>query len=384
MKQEFKCILFSITDFLAKQNSEIEPKTILLIRLDAIGDYVLFRNYIEILKSEYKDYRITLVGNIAWKSIAEEFDSNFIDNFVWINRRQFERNLLYRYKKLKEINKQGYEIVINPTYSRNFFADDSIVKLVNAKEKIGSQGDLSNIKKWQKNISDKFYTKLIPTRNTVMFEFYRNKEFFENLFDKKIDIKKPFIKLGEKKLNFDLPDRYAILFIGASASFRKWSIENFVEVGKFLKEEFEYEIVLCGGPTDSEDAKKFKELADYKYTDTIGKTSLIDLLYIIYNGNLMISNETSAPHFAVALGMRNIFVIYNGNHFGRFIPYPKEIWPYYYPIYHPEIEKDLDNYRKLSNTYSCGSRLDINEISVEKVKEKVIKVLKRAQQQSNR
>jgi len=378
MKQKFKCILFSIADLLVKPSSEIEPRTILLIRLDAIGDYVLFRNYIEILKSEYKDYRITLVGNVAWKSIAEEFDSNFIDNFVWINRRQFERNLLYRYKKLKEINKQGYEIVINPTYSRNFFADDSIVKLVNAKEKIGSQGDLSNIKKWQKNISDKFYTKLIPTRNTIIFEFHRNKEFFENLFDKKIDIKKPFIKLGEKKLNFDLPDRYAILFIGASASFRKWSIENFVEVGKFLKEEFEYEIVLCGGPTDSEDAKKFKELANYKYTDTVGKTSLLDLLYIIYNGSLMISNETSAPHFAVALGMTNIFVISNGNHFGRFIPYPKEIWPYYYPIYHPEIEKDLDNYRKLSSTYSCGSRLNINEISVEKVKEKVIKVLKRS------
>jgi ADP-heptose:LPS heptosyltransferase len=89
----------------------------------------------------------------------------------------------------------------------------------------------------------------------------------------------------------------------------------------------------------------------------------------------MIANETSAPHFAVALEMTNIFVISNGNHFGRFTPYPKEIWPYYYPIYHPEIEQDLDNYKQLSNSYGYGSRLNINDISVEKVKNRISEVL---------
>ena len=55
-----------------------------------------------------------------------------------------------------------------------------------------------------------------------MFEFYRNKEFFENLLEEKLDIKKPFINLKPKKLDFKLPNKYAILFIGASANFRKW------------------------------------------------------------------------------------------------------------------------------------------------------------------
>jgi len=69
--------------------------------------------------------------------------------------------------------------------------------------------------------------------------------------------------------------------------------------------------------------------------------------------------------------MTNIFVISNGNHFGRFTPYPKEIWKGYYPIYHSEIEKDLGNYKKLSNSYGYGSSLDISEITVEKVKDKI-------------
>ena len=366
LKQLIKLILFYITDILVPKKV-IKKNTILLIRLDAIGDYVLFRNYIEILKIVYKDYKITLVGNIAYKSIAEEFDSRFIDNFIWIDRSKFERNFIYRYKKIKEIASQGYEIVINPTYSRTFFVDDNIVKVSNAKEKIGSQGDLSNINHRQKNISDKYYTKLVPVNNEILFEFYRNKEFFENLFDKKLDIKKPIIKLKEKKLNFKVPDYFAVLFIGASTSFRKWNIEKFVEIGRFLKETYNYDIVLCGGPTDTDDAERFNNLANYDYLDLVGKTSLIDFLYIISNGNIMISNETSAPHFAVALEMMNVFVIYSGNHYGRFTPYPKEVSKKYHVVYHPEIEKDLDNYKKLSNSYGYGSKLDIHEIKVESV-----------------
>ena len=372
-----KLIIYYFINFSIVPSKKIKNKTILLVRLDAIGDYVLFRNYIEVLKKseKYKDYKVTFLGNIAWKNLALELDNEFIDYFIWLNKTKFSKDFVYRYKKLKEIASVGYEILLSPVYSRDFFECDCIVKNVNAEEKIGSNGDLANIKKWQKNISDGYYTKLIPANDEIMFEFYRNKEFFENLFDKKIDIKKPVIRLEDRKLNFDLPKNYAILFIGSSASFRKWSIENFVEIGKFLKEKYNYDIVLCGGPTDIGSAKEFKRLANFKYTDLVGKTSLIDFLHVINNGNLMISNETSASHFAVALEMTNIFVISNGNNFGRFTPYSKEIWKEYHPIYHPEIEKDLDNYKKLSNCYGYGSQLDINEINVDTVIKKIDKVL---------
>jgi len=372
-----KYLLLSLTDNLIINNSKIINNNLLIIRLDAIGDYILFRNFIEILKKskKYRDYQITFVGNSIWKSLAKEIDREYIDRFIWVDRLKFEKNPFYRYKKLKEITDKGYEIVINPTYSRSFFADDAIVKIINAEEKIGSVGDLSNIKKWQKNISDSYYTKLLSAKDEIMFEFYRHKEFFMQLVEENMNIQKPYIKLKSKKLGFGLPYQYAILFIGANADFRKWSVKNFVEIGRYLKEKYNYEIVLCGGPTDLNDAKKFSDSADYNYIDLVGKTSLVDFLYVINKGNLMISNETSAPHFAVALEMTNIFVISNGNHYGRFIPYPKEIWHGYHPIYHPYIKKDLDSYKRLSNSYGYGSNLNINDISLEQVITKIINVL---------
>ena len=378
LKTLIKFIIYFFIEFFIKPSKEIKPKSLLLIRLDAIGDYVLFRNYIEILKKseKYKDFNITLLGNSAWKSLSEELDSEFVDNFIWLDRNKFNKDLIYRYIKLKEIVSNSYEVVLSPVYSREFFYGDAIIKLINAKEKIGSIGDVSNIRKWQKNISDEYYDVLVPAKSELMFEFNRNKEFFENLLGEKLDIKKPYIDLIPKKLNFELPQKYAILFIGASASYRKWSIEKFASIGKHLKGKYGYEILLCGGPTDSEDAKEFSGYFKEKYIDLVGKTSLVELLAVIYNGNLMIANETSAPHFAVSLEMTNIFVIYNGNHYGRFTPYPKDIAPNYHVIYHPIIEKDIENYKKLSNSYGYGSNLDINEISFENVKIKIDEILK--------
>ncbi len=378
IKDIIKLTIFYFVDLLIKPPKQIRENSLLLIRLDAIGDYILFRNFIEVLrKSEkYKNNLITFVGNIAWKTLAEELDREYIDEFIWVDRIKFTRNLFYRYKKLKEITSKGYEVVLNPVYSREFWFGDNIVKLVTAKEKIGSIGDLSNIKKWQKKISDKYYTRLIPAKEEIMFEFYRNREFFENLLETKINISKPEIKIKQKKPNFKLPKNYALLFIGGGANFRKWNIQNFAKTGEYLKKRYGYDIVLSGGPNDIQDAKNFEKYANYEYVDLVGKTSLIDLLYIVSNANLIISNETMVPHLAVALDKKNIFVISNGNHFGRFTPYPKEITNGYYVIYHPEIEKDLENYKRLSNTYGYGSRLDINEITFEMVWDRITKVLR--------
>ena len=378
LKTLIKFIIFYCIDLTIKPSKEIQQKSLMIIRFDAIGDYILFRNFIELLKKseKYKEYKIMLLGNVVWKNLSEELDSEYIDEFMWLDKEKFIKDIVYRYQKLKEITSKGYEIVLSPVYSREFFYADTIVKLVRAKEKIGSVGNLSNIHQWQKSISDKYYTKLVDAKSELIFEFDRNKEFFENFLQARLDIIKPHIDLKAKNLSLDLPEKYVILFIGASNNFRKWSVKNFAKVAKYLKEVYGYEIVLCGGKTDVEDAKEFSIYYKDNFLNLVGKTSLVDLLYIIYNGDLMIANETSAPHLAVALEKINVFVLSNGNHYGRFTPYPREMTQNYHVICHPEIEKDLENYKKLSNSYGFGSELNINEISVERVKEKIDEVLK--------
>lgn len=103
----------------------------------------------------------------------------------------------------------------------------------------------------------------------------------------------------------------------------------------------------------------------------VGKTSLTTLGGIVYNGNLLISNETSCAHLGALLDKTIIIVVSNGNHLGRFIPYPKSISDKYYPVFHPFIENNLQNYKQLSNQYKYKSDLDINEINVKNVINKI-------------
>ncbi len=361
IKRNIKFIISKLVDFFIYNSSSIKSRTLLLIRLDAIGDYILFRNFIKEIKysKKYKGYSITLVGNISWKSLTDELDREYIDNFIWLDRGRFSKNPFYRYKKLKEITSKGYEVIINPTYSRNFLDCDNIVKLVNADEKIAMDGDISNSTLKQHLIGNTFYTKLISTDDNIMFEFYRNKLFFESLLEKKLEIHKSYIGLDKKKLDYIPKEKYAVIFVGAGANFRKWDIKKYAVIAKYIKDKYNYNIVLSGSVDDKKQAKEFKNCFSDIYIDLVSKTSLVDLLYLLKDADILISNETSIPHIAVALDDIEIFVVSNGNHFKRFTPYPKSITEKYHIIKYRDADKILD----------------INLITADMVKKKIDEVL---------
>ena len=362
--------------------NKISGGYLLLIRLDSIGDYILFRNFIAVLKNseKFRNYKFIFAGNIIWKDISEELDKEYIEKFIWVDLKKFT-NPLYRFKKLRELSYFGYDYVISPVHSRRFFYGDAIVKFVNAKEKIGSEGDLSIMTMRQKKIANKYFTKLIDSENEIIFEFYRNKRFFENLIGIELEIKKPEINFEYKNsdvLNkFGIKEGFVVLFIGASENHKVWDAENFVKVAEYINNKYNLKIVLCGGKNDVKYADKFKSFFKGEYLDLTGMTSLIDFAKILSKSNLLITNDTFAQHLAVAINLKNIIVLFNGNDFGRFVPYPEEMVKNlnYNVIFHPEIERDIESYGKIAKNYGFKSNLNVNEIKYEEVIKKIEKIL---------
>lgn len=347
---------------------------IIIIRTDAIGDYILFRNFLKPLYEKYG--KLTLVGNIVYKELVTQLDGEYLEHFIAIDRKKFSRNLIYRFKIIKELRKYSYEILINPIYSRDRISED-ITSIIDAKEKIASIGDCSNLPQNIKQKYDKNYTILLPAKQEIMFEFYRNLEFFQNLLGKNLSVDF-FIDLRktEKQKNFDIIPPYSVFFIGASTQYRKWGNDNFVEVGKFLHFNFHENIVVCGGKEDFENGEYIRQkLEQYSILclNLCGKTSLLDLARVVYNGNHLISNETSCVHIAKAIRHDKVFVVYNGNHLHRFTPYPKELGGEYYGIFHPFIQANLDEYAFISNYSNTTSTLDINEIPASNVIYQIMK-----------
>src|ERR1043166_2439355 len=110
-----RCFRYWISDStVIKNKSAFVPRTLLLVRIEAIGDYFTFRNFLQVLRAsdQFRGYRITLCGNILWKDIAETFDSRFVDDFIWIDRRKLAHNAGYRKQTFAAINHRGFEMAI--------------------------------------------------------------------------------------------------------------------------------------------------------------------------------------------------------------------------------------------------------------------------------
>jgi ADP-heptose:LPS heptosyltransferase len=306
-------LIFKKSSFFIKKN------TLLILRLDSIGDYILFRNFIEVIKisEKYKNYKITLCGNFWWKDLAENLDINYIDKFIWVDYTKMN-DFKYRFEIYKKIHSQNFEVLIHPSFSRDAISD-GIVTHSGAKQKIGYNGDFVNLNKLQKDTNDKSYTHLIPSLSKYKFEFYRNLDFFEQLLSQKIPILKPEIKHTPSIEN------KIIICPGAKDAFRRWDPKKFAQLCDGLKAKFPLdEFTICGSEQDSILATEIIHNSNISFTDLTGKLNLIELIQIIAQAKLVITNDSGPFHIAVALG-KKVICISNGNNYGRFSPYPKQM-----------------------------------------------------------
>lgn len=343
--------------------------SIVVIRTDAIGDYILFRNFLSVLKNDpkYQNAHLTLICNIVYKDLALHLDACFVDRFIFIERRKFEINIFYRFKFLLNLKKNSYDFLLQPIYSKDFICE-TLSKNIIAKKKVAFYGDCSNLTSSDLKKENQKYDILIPSKKELLYEFDRNKEFFEYFLKKKLPTSleieysslESFKKISEK---FKIKKPFVILFIGASISLRKWHTDNFVKTAVYLSQKYRQNIVICSNKQDLKNATIIQESLlhqiDTHIINLVGKTNLIELASLIYHTNMLISNETSAPHFATALH-KTCIVISNGNHLFRFTP-PKT-YKNYRLILHPSIPKEEKKFKALFSSCFYQSKLNINDI----------------------
>ncbi len=295
---------------------------ILILRLDAIGDFILWLDSARHFRKIYPDKKIILLGNQIWTSMAKKFP--YWDEVWELDRRNFYRNLPYRVRLLKKIRKAGFDIVIQPTYSREFLYGDAIVQISGARKKIGSVGDCSNIRPIEKKISDRFYTQLIPANPKPLMELRRNAEFVRGLgykFQAALPDMTPVVQGINNPVGNNSP--YFVLFPGASGTRKQWSVEKFSEFASLAFHETGIAAVICGGPTERQLGKSLIALMDIPVVDMAGETSLAELAAVIKDAQFLLSNDTSAVHIASAVATP-VFCLLGGGHYGRFMPYDIE------------------------------------------------------------
>ena len=322
-----KASLYVLLDTLALAvpvvRTQPEKPVVLLIRVDAIGDFVLWldtaKEYRKLYPSE--EYRIVLVGNKLWGELAESLP--YWDEIIAIDPNTLKSRLWYRRETLRRIRSLNAVVAIQPTYSSDIYLGDSLVRASAAKERIGFTGDLSNSNLFKAWLSRRWYTRRISASLEPKHELERNAEFLGELFGVPHQSQMPQLSIG-----FDTKPcgDYFVVVPGAGRTLKEWPLSSFVAVLNQIQMQWGWHALIIGGSKDEFLGSKLQQHATGHVKNLAGKQSLSEVARLLKDARLVISNDTGAAHMATAMKVTTICIL-GGGHYGRFMPYPKSIHP---------------------------------------------------------
>ena len=306
----------------------VENKSLLIIKVDAIGDFIIAHNFFEMIRNseKYKGYNITVLGNPLWKDLATALNSDFIDEFIWTEPRGYktysERKNFYTTLATLKFSEA---VIFHSSYS---VFTEMIAFTVNAniKMKVGIDNAIPNLN--SSKLVDKIYTKLFTIPKNCEHEFNKMQSIAYQLCENIacMNLAKPsitlFNKLPENKI-FDIAQKYVLINCGAGDKKRQLGVEKMkIVVQQLLHNQ---ELIYFTGTTNDIDYSKEIILSfpqnKAQLIDITGKTTLIELLHLVNHASLVVCNESSVYHMSVAL-KRKVYCFSGGGHFTRFANYP--------------------------------------------------------------
>ena len=343
-------------------------KRLLIIKADAIGDYILFRNFIEVVKKseKYKNFEIDLLGNELCRDLILKYDGQYLSkaHFTLANKIYYTPSAVF--KLGWALFSRNYEVVFNPSSTRTFMTD-GLTGLTAAREIIGFESNNEGIVPKYKNKTDRFYTTRLVLPPPVYFEFNRNKFFFETVLNEQLHIQRATIEVEPKAKSG------IMIFPGTGVKQRGWEAEKFAELIATLLQNTTEPIYLAGGPDEVFVNNWIAlQVASSRLIDITGKTSLTEIVEMIAGYELVVANDSSAIHIAAAVNTASVCVA-GGGHFDRFVPYPPDTLGAPLCVYE-KLECYYCNWNCIfetgGNAYPC-----ISSVSTDKVLQAILQQL---------
>ena len=323
----FKTLLFFLFDSLALWNVSPKQKNkfelVLLVRQDAIGDFVMWLDSAKEYRKLYPPgkYKIVLICNSLWSGFAKMLP--YWDEVLPVNVKQFKTFSGYRWNILRQVQNLEGHIAIQPTFSREFYHGDSLVRASKAFRKVSSVGDMSNRNWLKKTLADGWHTELIPASLKPLTEFERNAEFVSGILQKKYFLNYPKIEVSDSWEILECKKKeFYVLSLGTDKNYREWPINFYAEIAQRIHEKTGWHGLICGIDKEFNLGEQIQDNCDVPLENFAGRTSLTELAWLLSKSKILISNETGTAHIAAAVGTFTI-CISGGGHFGRFVPYPE-------------------------------------------------------------
>lgn len=385
LKNRLLTIFWIILDFaIIKSSESASQKILVILRTDAIGDYILFRNYLDPIISDqrYSGWRVILVLNEQVKPFAEALDAKRVDGFIWVNSNRMIKDLSYRKKKLAEVRALGATVIFNAAFSREYVLGDAIVRASRAPIAYGSANCSVLMGVWLSRMTIGFYNHKIFLNEDHQFESIRNAAMVSEFLGYKISPTLSIV-VTESFEDKSGAGAYCCLCPGAGGSkvlgaLKQWKASNFSSLASHLRDRWALRSMILGTKAQKHLARTIILASDHSehLVDMTGETSPLELILTISRCRLLVAVDTSVIHIASALKVPTI-CISNGITFGRFTDCPPEIFGRINYVYPPNLKDDLQRSGriKLCEKLKIRSPYSIDEIPAADVIEQIDKAL---------
>jgi len=337
---------------------------VLIFRLDLIGDYLMSRPFFAAIKNNpaFAGKAISYAGNQQLSALAENLDAGIFDSFFWIDRPRFINSIFYRFRVLRDIRSRGFDLLIYPSHTRQFWLE-SVVRVSGAREKITPSSVGQYMSALESGISLSNYTRIVDTGKAARFEFHRNRDFFASISTLAGEVK----NLHHLALISKQRKPLVLIAPGASTAERRWPESQFAALLKELSRMPGLRFAIIGAPGESQLADRILALANVPEIENLaGRFSLPQSMELIAEASLLVSNESGPVHMAATTGTACV-CISNGNHFGRWNPYPAELASNILTVYPARFGDVSSTFESLVTQYHNRSEIPASEVEFDSV-----------------
>ena len=298
-------------------------KNILIIKPSSLGDIVLALPALTALRKSFPDAKISwlirpefapLLANHPHLTEIIPFDRKFLGK-AWFHPGA-SGSLLSLIKRLRRAE---FDAVID---FQGLFRTASLAWLSGCKKRFGIAG--------AREFAPLFYThKIKQTKDCIHVVDYYLK-IIKAAGATELDVE--FIlpehpeaadSVGRLLESHDIsPDNYVVLVPGSAHKDKRWPVERFAELAERISSQFGLPIVATGDSGEAALIEKLKDLAKVPVANIAGKTSLSELVVLLNNAGLVVSNDTGPGHIAAALSTP-LVLMFSWSNPARIAPYKR-------------------------------------------------------------
>jgi len=288
-------------------------RSVLIVRLDEIGDMVMFSPFLRALRKRLPEAHITLVIKPGVRNLVELCP--YTNQILSFDQRggRIERFLLLPLRAMlfavSRLRSRTYELALLPRWDADYYYAAFVAFWSGAVRRIGYSETVTAYKSVVNRGFNRLLTQILNEpglchdveHNMTMIRFLGGDADDDR---QEVWLNEPDRQFAENALReqgFEPGQKiFGIGPSGGHSVLKQWPLENYAELGRRIQEKWGAKIILFGGPGEEEMGRTLANNLGPETLNLMGRTTLRQMAALMARCNVYIGNDSGPTHIAAA------------------------------------------------------------------------------------